>query len=290
MYKNSKLYEIFLSIPSLVWLTTFFLIPTLIIFAYAFKPTDPYGGIGEGWTFSTFEAILNPNYYLLIWQTIWLSLLTTLICLCLALPVSYHLANLPAKMRNVLLLMIVVPFWSSFLIRIFAWKSLLHPEGPLQKLLVNLHLVAPNTTLLYNSSAVLLVMVYSYLPFAVFPIYAAASKFNFQLIEAALDLGASRMTAFRKVFIPGISKGILTALVMVFIPAFGTYVITDLVGGASNEMIGNKIAQKTFVERNLPQASALSALIGFGILIPLLAVTLFSVRNRSYQLEIRNRE
>jgi spermidine/putrescine transport system permease protein len=133
-------------------------------------------------------------------------------------------------------------------------------------------------------------MIYTYLPFAVFPIYAAASKFNFQLMEAAMDLGATRRQAFFKIFVPGIQKGIWTALVMVFIPAIGAYVIPDVVGGSNSEMIGNKIAQRTFLDRNLPQASALSAFLALTVLIPLVVATLFSYRAKSVEEEARNRE
>lgn len=284
----SKAQEWLITLPSFGWLLTFFLIPTLIVFAYAFKPYDIETGIGPGWTWDTVKNLLNPNYFLLIWRTLWLSALTTAFCILLALPVGYQLATLSKRWRHFLLLLIVMPFWSSFLIRIFAWKTLLHPEGFLKKTLVFLHLIDPTTSLLYNSAAVLLVMVYTYLPFAILPIYAASSKFNSQLFEAAMDLGASRAQAFFKVFIPGIRKGILSAMVMVFIPAIGAYVIPDLVGGTNSEMIGNKIAQRTFLDRNLPQASALSALLALVILLPLLGITLYSLRSKD--LEVASRE
>jgi spermidine/putrescine transport system permease protein len=279
-----------LTLPSITWLLVFFAIPTCIIFAYALKPADVSGGVGEGWTIFTIKSVMTSDYYLLIVRTLILSVLTTAICLTLSLPIGFLLATVTKKVRRLLLVLIVVPFWTSFLIRIFAWKALLHPEGVLKRLLESLFLIDRHTTLLYHSGTVLLVMVYAYLPFAVFPIYAAASKFNFQLIEAALDLGATQCKAFFKVFIPGIMKGILSAMLMVFISAIGAYVITDLVGGASSEMIGNKIAQKTFAERNLPQASALSALLAASILIPLIIITWLPHRARKIEAEVRNRE
>lgn len=291
MLKNKdRLNEALLSFPTFAWLAIFFLVPTLMIFAYAFKPSDIYGGIGKGWTWDTIKTLADPNYFLLIRRTLWLAGMTTLICILLALPVGYQLSISSKKMQSFLLLLLVVPFWSSFLIRIFAWKSLLHPEGLFKQILSALQIVNTETTLLYNTGAVLLVMVYTYLPFAVFPIYAASSKFNFQLMEAAFDLGASRRQAFFKVFMPGIKKGILTAMVMVFIPAVGAYVIPDLVGGVNSEMLGNKIAQRTFVERNLPQASALSALLAVAILIPAAGMTYLSSRSKRLETEARNRE
>ncbi len=282
--------EALLTLPSLSWLAFFFFIPAGIITAYAFKPADLYGGVGEGWTLQTLKDLYNPYLFTIIWRTLWISALTACICLLLALPLSYQMASASKRLRNFLLMMIVIPFWSSFLIRIFAWKTALHPEGAFHDFLAFLGIIAPNTTLLYNVFAVLLVMVYTFLPFAVLPIYSAASKFNFQLIEAAMDLGASRFRAFIQVFVPSIRKGIVTGFVMVFIPAFGTYVIPDLVGGTHSEMIGNKIAQKTFMERNLPQASALSLLIGLVILLPIAGISLYSKRNRQLELAARNRE
>jgi spermidine/putrescine transport system permease protein len=206
-----------------------------------------------------------------MWRTLWLSALTTVVCLLLATPVAYVLARAPARWRHWLLLAVIVPFWTSFLVRIFAWKVLLHPEGPLKHLLVALRLVPPDGSLLYNAGAVLLVLVYTELPFAILPIYAAAEKFDFRLLEAARDLGASALRSFWSVFLPGIRRGLLTAMLVTLIPALGSYVVPDLVGGPTSEMLGNKIAQRTFVDRNLPHASALSALLALAVLLPSMA-------------------
>jgi spermidine/putrescine transport system permease protein len=154
-------------------------------------------------------------------------------------------------------------------VRVFAWRLLLHPEGFLKHLLLSLGLAEPNTQLLYNSGAILLVSIYSFLPFAIMPIYAAAEKFDFSLLEAARDLGAKSFLAFRKIFLPGIRRGVVSATLMVFIPSVGSYVIPDLVGGKNSELVGNKIYQRTFPDRNLPHASALSAIMAFGVLVPL---------------------
>jgi spermidine/putrescine transport system permease protein len=290
MIENKRKSEWVLTLPSFSWLILFFLIPTLLVFAYSFHTSTPYGDIGSEWTLETFKQLADPGYYILIFRTIWLSVVTTAICLLLALPVGYQLARMNPQARQLLLLLLIVPFWTSFLIRIFAWKTLLHPEGAFKSFLVALHLIDPDTTLLYNSGAVLLVMVYTLLPFAILPIYAASSKFNFQLMEAAMDLGASKRQSFFKIFVPGIRKGILTAMVMVFIPAIGAYVIPDLVGGSNSEMIGNKIAQRTFIDRNLPLASALSALLALAILIPLALISLISPWTRKLEGEVRNKE
>ncbi len=270
--QKKSVQEWLISMPSLSWLAVLFVIPTLIVFGITFKPADPFGGIGAGWTLETIRSLGNPNYPAIVWRTIWLSVLTTAVCLVLATPTGYAIARAPEQWRNTLLLLVIVPFWTSFLIRIFAWKTILHPEGLLKRLFVNLHFISPDTQLLYNPGAVLLVMVYTFLPFAILPIYAAAEKFDFRLMEAAYDLGASRAQAFFRIFLPGVSRGLFTAILVVFIPALGSYVIPDIVGGPGSEMLGNKIAQRTFVDRNLPHAAALSALLTLAVLLPLVAV------------------
>lgn len=282
--------EIAITSPSFFWLLVFFVLPTILIFSYGFKSSNFYGGIESGWTLNTIKSLLDRQYLILIVRTFILSIITTGICLTLALPLSYFMAQLGSNWRKTFLILIIVPFWSSFLIRIFAWKSLLHPEGIFKRILVALHVVAPETSLLYNSAAVVLVMVYTYFPFAVLPIYAAASKFNFHLIEASMDLGASKTRAFFTIFLPVIRNSIYTAMVMVFIPAIGAYVIPDLVGGIYSEMIGNKIAQRTFSDRDIPLASALSAILTLIILIPLFFITFLRLSNKKAQLEWKSKE
>ena len=264
--------EVLVSLPSLFWLSLFFIIPTLFVFAIALKPANPYGGIGSGWTWDNFRSLASPNYLIVAWRTLWISVLSAAVCIILATPIGYYLARVSARWRGFFLMLIIVPFWTNFLIRIFAWKVLLHPEGAIKKLLAFSGLISPQASLLYNAGAVVLVTVYTFLPFTILPIYAAAEKFDFELLEAARDLGARRFQAFTKVFLPGIRRGLITAVLFVFIPALGSYVIPDIVGGPGGEMIGNKIAQRVFADRNLPRASALSVVLILSVLAPLLTV------------------
>lgn len=275
-----SLKEWLVTAPSLIWLTVLFVIPTILVFAIAFKPSDPWGGIGEGWTLATIRSLGNPNYPDIIWRTIWISIVTTGICIALALPCGYYIARAPNRWKRLLLLLTVIPFWTSFLIRIFAWKVLLHPDGYIKQILVALNLASEHTQLLYRTEAVLLVMVYTLLPFGVLPIFAAADKFDFRLLEAARDLGATKLRAFVQIFLPGIQRGLLTAVLMVLIPALGMYIIPDLVGGTRSEMIANKIAQRTFSDRNLPHASALSAALTLAVMAPMLFVLATQGRKR----------
>jgi spermidine/putrescine transport system permease protein len=262
--------ELLTTLPSFGWLVFFVLLPTLLVLAIAFRVTDPAGGIGAGWTLGQFGIFAQKSILLLLWRTFWISALTTALCVALALPVAWFLARVRKEWRPRLLLLIVVPFWTNFLIRVFAWNQILHSEGGLARLLRGMHLLGANDSLLFNSGAVVLVSVYTYLPFAILPLYAAAEKFDFGLLDAARDLGATAFRSFWSVFLPGIRKGISTALVIVFVPMLGSYVVPDLVGGADGQMIGNKIAQRNFADRNLPAASAMSAILTLAVLAPLL--------------------
>lgn len=286
----SRLNEWAVTLPSYLWLVLFFVVPTALITLLAFKPHDVYGTIMEGWTLQNIERLLSPQSLTLIGRTFWVSVVATVITVALAVPTGYFLARVQKRWQNIFLLAIVLPFWTSFLIRVFAWKSLLHPEGMIKNVLVFLHLIPPETTLLYNVWAVIFVMVYSFLPFAILPIYSAAAKFDFNLYEAALDLGATKSQAFFKVFVPAIMKGIINGTIIVLIPIVGSYVIPDVVGGSSCEMIGNRIGQKVILERNLPLASAWSILLSLLILFPLGVGYLYHIRSKRLGAELRNIE
>ena len=268
--KKGFLGEFLVSSPSFLWLLFFFLLPTLIIFAIAFRSRGEFGGIGDEWTLETLKSIGHPNYPAIICRTIWMSVACTGLTLAIAIPVAYHMARVSAKLRDLMMLLTIIPFWTNFLIRIFAWKSVLHPEGFLKQFLVWCHLVNPDAMLLYRPEAVLLVMVYTELPFAILPLYAAAEKFDFSLFEAAMDLGASRLRAFVSIFIPGIADGLLSACLMVLIPCVGSYVIPDMVGGKDSMMLGNVIVRMALENRNIPAAAALSAVLTVVMFLPLL--------------------
>jgi spermidine/putrescine transport system permease protein len=262
--------ELLLSLPSLAWLSLFVLVPAALILIIAFRATAPSGGIADEWTLGQFRILAEPHIQILLWRTLWISAVTSAICLALAIPVAWFIARARESLRPTLLLLVIVPFWTNFLIRVFAWNQILHSEGALARFLRAIHLLEPNQPLLFNSGAVILVSVYTYLPFAILPLYAAAEKFDFRLLEAARDLGAGALRSVFSIFIPGIATGIRTALVIVFIPMLGSYVVPDLVGGSNGQMIGNKIAQRNFSDRNLPSASALAAILSVAVLAPML--------------------
>lgn len=263
--------EALLTLPSLAWLAVFFFIPALIVILLGLKPADSLGGVGSGWTLENFRSLADLHYRPIFWRTLWISGVTTVICVGIALPVSFGMACSRSRWRQVLLLLIIVPFWTNFLIRVFAWKSLLQADGLVSQLIDSAHLFEESPAMLYNSGAVLLIMVYTQLPFAILPLYAAAEKFDFTLLEAARDLGASKLHAFWTVFIPGVSRGLGVAALIVFVATIGMYVVPDIVGGVDSEMIGNKIVQRVQSDRNLPLASALASAMLFCVIVLMLA-------------------
>jgi spermidine/putrescine transport system permease protein len=282
---KTKLAEYVVSAPSLLWLFIFFLIPALYIVFIAFRTAGVYGDIENTFTLNNFLLLFKSYYLIIIWRTIWISFVATFVCIVLAVPTGYYMARVSAKWRQLVTFLVILPFWTNFLVRIFAWKLVLNPDGVFKRFLVTLHLVSPDDMLLYNSCAVLLVMIYTNLPFAILPIFAASEKFDFPLLEAAGDLGATRLGAFFSVFLPGISKGLKTALFMVLIPCLGAYVIPDLVGGTNGEMIGNIVASKVFVARNIPMAAAWSTVLMIIILLPLGSVLSAKIiRNKSRRI------
>ena len=262
--------EILATLPSFLWLGVFVFVPLVIIFLIALKPALPAGGIGAGWSLDAVRSLGDPVYPKLLGRTVAISVVTTVLCLALAMPVAWHLARTSPKWRMPILMLIVIPFWTNFIIRVFAWQQVLHAEGTMAKVLRGLGALGETDRLLGSSAAVVLVSVYTYLPFAILPIFAAAEKFDFHLIDAARDLGAKPLRAFCSVFLPGVRQGLVTAVLIVFIPMLGSYVIPDMVGGADSQMIGNKIAQRNFNDRNLPQAAALSGALTLLVLVPML--------------------
>jgi len=262
--------EILLTAPSFLWLAGFVFVPFAIILAISFKQALPAGGIGSGWSLDAWRSLKDPAYPGILLYTVFVSVATTALCILLALPVAWHLARVSEKWRSLLLLLVIIPFWTNFVIRVFAWQQILHAEGGIAKFLRLTGVLGETDRLLGNTAAIVIVSVYTYLPFAILPLYAAAEKFDFHLLDAARDLGARPFRAFRSVFLPGIRKGLVTALLIVFVPMLGSFVIPDMVGGANTRMIGNVIAQRNFNDRNLPQAAALSCALTLLVLAPII--------------------
>ncbi len=245
--------------PMGAWFSLFFVVPLLIIMLYSFLTKGLYGGVEYKFTFDAYAKMLNLSYFKVFLRTLYISAISTLITILIALPCGYAMAR--SRHQTIFLFMVIIPFWTNSLIRIFAWMSILGNEGFINQLLHLLGLTEGYLKLLYNQQAVILVSVYMYLPYAILPVFTAIDKFDFSLLEAAQDLGAGKLTAICKVLLPNIKSGIVTALIFTFIPIFGAYTVPLLVGGKDSYMIGNIIVDQVNKTRNWPLASAFAMVI-----------------------------
>ena len=245
--------------PMGLWFTVFFVVPLLIILVYSFLKKALYGGVDWQFSLEAYRQMFNPNYAIVLFRTIKLSLISTLITILLALPCGYAVAR--SSKQTLILILIMIPFWTNSLIRIFAWMSILSSDGLLSSLLRQWGILKETTTLLYNQGAVVLVSVYMYLPYAILPIFTSIDRFDFSLLEAARDLGATKSESMFKVLLPSIKTGIITAIIFTFIPIFGAYTVPLLVGGKDSYMIGNIIVDQINKTRNWPLAAAFSLVI-----------------------------
>lgn len=278
-----RLRRLVVAVPYL-WLALFFLAPFVIVLRMAFSQAatalPPYAPHWEGLAqLGDFLSQLDiANFSLLgddplYWQSYLYSLriaaLTTVFALTIGYPLAYAMASAPARWRGLLLVFVILPFWTSFLIRVYAWIGILRPEGLLDATLAFLGFEAEPLRLLNTETAVLLGMVYSYLPFMVLPLFATLEKLDRGLLEAAADLGATPVTAFLTVTLPLSLPGILAGSALVFIPAVGEFVIPDLLGGPDTVMIGKVLWSEFFSNRDWPLASAVAVVLLVVLVLPL---------------------
>jgi spermidine/putrescine transport system permease protein len=235
---------------------------------YSFGRRGTLGGVVLDFTFANYAAVLDPTYLQILLRSVVYSGLTTSICLIVGYPVAYFIGRANERWRSLLLMLVMVPFWTSFLIRTYAWVTILKSEGLLNSLLLQLHLIAEPLEMLYTPGAVVLGLVYTFLPFMILPIYTSVEKLDGALIEAAFDLGAGPLRAFWRVILPLTSPGIATGVLLVFIPALGIYAVNDILGGGRVDMIGN-IIENQFKgnARNWPFGAALGTtlLVSFAL-------------------------
>ena len=270
-----------LTTPSLVIITIFGILPLLIIVIYSFLKAAPYGGVE--WKFST-DAYLNflfqrdifddtlqftPDYLIIYLRTTIYALATTVICLLLGFPTAYYMATRPPEQRNWWVLLITIPFWSNLLVRTLAVMFVIRDEGLINGILLKLHLIDKPIVMLYTNFAVMLGLLYSFLPFMVLPLYSSLEKLDFRLVEAAFDLYATKRQVLWRVIIPLSLPGIIAGCLLVFIPALGAYVTPLILGGGTHLMIGDLIAQQFGVGRNWPLGSAQALILMAVVLIAL---------------------
>lgn len=256
------------TLPISIWLAIFFAIPMMIVLAYSVLKKGTYGGVELQFTLESFEVFKDPVFFIVLWRTIYLSMAITIITVFLAIPTAYYIAR--SEYKKELLFLVIVPFWTNFLVRIYSWIALLGNNGFINNILGKIG-IQP-VQFLYNSWAVIIITVYTSLPFAILPLYAVVEKYDFSLMEAARDLGATNAQAFFKVFIPNIKPGIVTAVLFTFIPSLGSYAVPKLVGGTKATMLGNVIAQHLTVTRNWPLASVISGAL---IIVTSVAILIF---------------
>ena len=267
------------------WLIAFFLAPFLIVLKIGFSqtaiaqpPYTPVLDIAAGWEgIKEFISALSADNYatlftdsLYLWsylKSLQVAAISTVILLLIAYPVAYALARAPRRWQGVLVLLIILPFWTSFLIRVYAWVNILQHDGLLNQALIALHVINAPVTWLATDTAVYLGIVYSYFPFMVLPLFAALEKIDDTLLEAAADLGAPPWRAFFGVTVPLSAPGIVAGSLLCFIPIVGEFVIPDLLGSSSTAMIGQTLWMEFFGNRDWPVASALAVVL-LAILVP----------------------
>ena len=282
--KRDRLWRTFVIAAPYVWLLLFFLAPFAIVFKISFAdplvaqpPFSPF----FDWSAETGSRILATldNYSFLLedklyWisylKSIKIALISTVLCLLLGFPMAYAIARTPYPWRNLLLLLIILPFWTSFLLRVYAWMVMLGKQGLINNLLLSVGLIDEPLQMLYTDAAVYLGIVYTYVPFMILPLYATLEKLDLDLREAAADLGARPSQVFRDVTLPLAMPGIIAGSLLVFIPALGEYVIPALLGGLDSLMIGRTLYDEFFVNRDWPLASAVATVLLFILILPIM--------------------
>ena len=277
-----------IAVPYL-WLLVFFLVPFLIVLkisfsqiAVAMPPYTPTFSLGEGWNglVAAFKELSFDNY---IWLTeddlyirsylssLWIAFVSTVITLLVGYPVAYGMARAPSHWRATLLMLVILPFWTSFLIRVYAWIGILKPEGLLTVVLQTIGILSPDeqVRVLNTTTAVYIGIVYSYLPFMVLPLYSALEKLDGSLLEAAEDLGCHPLKAFWVITFPLSLPGVMAGCFLVFIPAVGEFVIPDLLGGSETLMIGKTLWAEFFSNRDWPVSSAVAVILLLVLILPI---------------------
>ncbi|MFV9505863.1 MAG: ABC transporter permease [Oscillochloridaceae bacterium umkhey_bin13] len=259
--------------PGLLWLTLFFALPLVIILLYSFMTNGPRGNVVWQFTLDNYIALFTRSIYVNAYvRSIVISVQTTLICLLLGYPLAVFIVRQSPRWRTILLFLVLIPFWTNFLVRIYAWQIILSNNG-----LINSGLSAvglPTMTLLNTEGATLLGLVYGELPFMVLPLYAAIARFDFTLLEAAADLGANKFQAFWRVMLPMTMPGVAAGSVLVFIPTIGQFVVSELLGGAKVDYLGNLI-QRLFLRSNPPNWPLGSAMAMVMMLVLLVLIMLY---------------
>ncbi|MCS6983850.1 MAG: ABC transporter permease [Leptospiraceae bacterium] len=269
-------FKYFLLMPGTLWLGLFVAFPTLLVFLTSFLSRNTYGRLLWEFQIDTYLRLFQWEEWIVILRSLKLSLEVTVVCLITGFPLAYYISRVKKSIQLFLLLLVVIPFLTSSLVRTYAWITLLQKEGLINRLLLSLGWIEEPLELLYNEAAVLLGMTYMFLPFMVLPLYAALEKLDTSLLDAARDLGAGAITVFLKIILPMSRQGILAGSLLVFVPSLGYFFIPDLLGGNRTLLMSNYIATRFSQARDWPFGATLSVLL---ILLTLALVYLFQKKN-----------
>lgn len=263
-----------IGLPSLAYLVLLFALPLGIVLVYSFATRSRTGRtiLGE-WSLDAYRRLADTLVVEIFFRSLWLAVLATVICLVVAYPFAYYLATRSPKVRGALLVLVMIPFWSNFLVRTYAWRVLLGSDGPFVQLLAGFGI--DDLRLLFTPFAIVLGLVYGFLPFMILPLYASIERIDFALVEAARDLYASGWQAFRKVTWPLSRPGVIAGSILVFIPSFGAYVTPEILGGSKTTMIGSYVVRQFLSARDWPFGSAIS----FAILAVMLVAAMAYFRS-----------
>jgi spermidine/putrescine transport system permease protein len=273
-----------LLLPLIVWAVAFVVAPAAIMLVYSFLERGTLGGVVWGApTLENYAGVGDPVYLRIVLRSIGYAALTTAICLAAGYPVAYLIGRADTRYRNLLLMLVMIPFWTSFLIRTYAWVTILKSQGFLNSSLLAFGFISEPLDLLYTPGAVVVGLVYTFLPFMILPIFTSVEKLDGALIEAALDLGAGPVRAFSRVIVPLTSPGISAGVLLVFVPALGIYAVNDILGGGRVDMIGNIIENQIKGNaRNWPFGAALGTALLFSF-----AIAYYFVNRRQRAIEGR---
>jgi spermidine/putrescine transport system permease protein len=261
-----------MALPAALWLLIFFLLPLVIVLLVSFMTRGARGSVIFPLTIEHYERILGPVFFPVILDSVLIATITTVICLLVGYPLAFFISTRRSKtMQQIALFLVILPFWTNFLVRTYAWRVLLGNDGTINSILLNLGLIREPLHMLNTDFAVLVGLVYGFLPFMVLPIYASVERFDFRLVEAAHDLGANDVRAFFRVVLPLTLPGVVAGCILVLIPSIGAFVTPDLLGGTEGIMIGNLITGQFKGSGNWPLGSAASvimmALVSIGLLV-----------------------
>jgi spermidine/putrescine transport system permease protein len=249
--------------PLLIWLLLFVVAPTLVLTAVSFAERDSLGRIVWNFSVQNYARAFDWVWVKILLDSLYYAFLTTVICLALGYPAAYFIGKAPERWRGLLLLLVMVPFLTSFLIRTYAWINILSKEGFLNSLLISAGIFNEPVAMLYSPFAIILGLVYNFLPFMILPIYTSVEKLDNGLVEAAHDLGAGPLRAFSQVILPLTRPGIVAGSMLVFVPSIAMFAITTLMGGGTNPTIGEVIFKQFTAGRNQPFGAALGTILLF---------------------------